>query len=285
MDVTAHYSVKRNALAAFESQFHRPPATRFRHPFRTPVSSSIEARDRYFGGLIGASFGEAFLDRGPVAVSGAASLIPETSRLLINWSRPRRSALASRSRNEEETMLEYHRRRRVTQRCEASATGPLGSGGGRLRQRCSSSTMQSGIASSSRLGAAVRRSERGQIQFFSSLLTMKIGITCYPTEGGSGVVATELGKQLARRGHEIHFITSSIPVRLRCFEPNIYFHEVRPENYPVFLYPPYCLSLAARWPRWRKRTAWMCFTPITPCRTPQARISPSRCCVRAVSAP
>ena len=75
---------------------------------------------------------------------------------------------------------------------------------------------------------------------------MKIGITCYPTEGGSGVVATELGKQLARRGHEVHFITSSVPVRLRCFERNIYFHEVRPENYPVFLYPPYCLSLAAR---------------------------------------
>jgi len=75
---------------------------------------------------------------------------------------------------------------------------------------------------------------------------MKIGITCYPTEGGSGVVATELGKQLARRGHEIHFITSSVPVRLRHFEKNIWFHEVRPENYPVFLYPPYSLSLAAK---------------------------------------
>jgi L-malate glycosyltransferase len=75
---------------------------------------------------------------------------------------------------------------------------------------------------------------------------MKIGITCYPSEGGSGVVATELGKQLARRGHEVHFITSSIPVRLRAFEKNISFHEVRPENYPVFLYPPYCLSLAAK---------------------------------------
>ncbi len=75
---------------------------------------------------------------------------------------------------------------------------------------------------------------------------MKIGITCYPTEGGSGIVATELGKQLARGGHEIHFITSSLPVRLRQFEPNIYFHEVRPENYPVFHYPPYSLSLAAK---------------------------------------
>lgn len=75
---------------------------------------------------------------------------------------------------------------------------------------------------------------------------MKIGITCYPSEGGSGVVATELGKQLARRGHEIHFITSSIPVRLRRFEKNICFHEVRPEDYPVFHYPPYSLSLAAK---------------------------------------
>lgn len=75
---------------------------------------------------------------------------------------------------------------------------------------------------------------------------MRIGITCYPSEGGSGVVATELGKELARRGHEIHFITSSLPIRLRRFESNICFHEVRPENYPVFLYPPYSLSLAAK---------------------------------------
>jgi N-acetyl-alpha-D-glucosaminyl L-malate synthase BshA len=75
---------------------------------------------------------------------------------------------------------------------------------------------------------------------------MKIGITCYPSEGGSGIVATELGKQLARRGHEVHFITSSVPVRLRGFEERICFHEVRPENYPVFHYPPYSLSLAAK---------------------------------------
>ena len=75
---------------------------------------------------------------------------------------------------------------------------------------------------------------------------MKIGISCYPSQGGSGVVATELGQGLAQRGHEVHFITSSLPVRLRHFEHNIYFHEVRPENYPVFLYPPYSLSLAAK---------------------------------------
>jgi N-acetyl-alpha-D-glucosaminyl L-malate synthase BshA len=75
---------------------------------------------------------------------------------------------------------------------------------------------------------------------------LRVGISCYPTEGGSGVVATELGKALARRGHQVHFMTSSIPVRLRSFEENIFFHEVRPENYPVFLYPPYSLSLAAK---------------------------------------
>jgi len=75
---------------------------------------------------------------------------------------------------------------------------------------------------------------------------VRIGISCYPSQGGSGVVATELGKALAARDHEIHFITSSLPVRLREFDRNIFFHEVQPENYPVFLHPPYSLSLAAK---------------------------------------
>jgi N-acetyl-alpha-D-glucosaminyl L-malate synthase BshA len=75
---------------------------------------------------------------------------------------------------------------------------------------------------------------------------VKVGISCYPTQGGSGVVATELGKELALRGHEVHFMTSSLPVRLRRFDRNIFFHEVQPENYPLFLYPPYSLSLAAK---------------------------------------
>ncbi len=75
---------------------------------------------------------------------------------------------------------------------------------------------------------------------------MKIGISCYPSEGGSGIVATELGKALARMGHEVHFITSSLPIRLRHFSENIYFHEVRPDHYPLFVYPPYTLSLAAK---------------------------------------
>lgn len=75
---------------------------------------------------------------------------------------------------------------------------------------------------------------------------LKIGITCYPTLGGSGVVATELGKLLAERGHEIHFITHSIPFRLGKFQRNIYYHEVEVNNYYVFRYPPYDLSLASK---------------------------------------
>jgi N-acetyl-alpha-D-glucosaminyl L-malate synthase BshA len=74
---------------------------------------------------------------------------------------------------------------------------------------------------------------------------MRIGITCYPTYGGSGVVATELGIELAQRGHEIHFITYSPPFRLNdTSEPNIHYHEVEVSNYPLFEYPPYDLALA-----------------------------------------
>lgn len=75
---------------------------------------------------------------------------------------------------------------------------------------------------------------------------LKIGITCYPTLGGSGVVATELGKLLAERGHEIHFITHSIPFRLGKFHKNIFYHEVEVNDYYVFRYPPYDLSLASK---------------------------------------
>ncbi|MGM8211599.1 N-acetyl-alpha-D-glucosaminyl L-malate synthase BshA [Virgibacillus sp. W0430] len=74
----------------------------------------------------------------------------------------------------------------------------------------------------------------------------KIGITCYPTIGGSGVIATELGKLLAKQGYEIHFITSSMPFRLDCTHPNIYYHEVEVNHYPVFQYPPYDLALSAK---------------------------------------
>jgi N-acetyl-alpha-D-glucosaminyl L-malate synthase BshA len=75
---------------------------------------------------------------------------------------------------------------------------------------------------------------------------MKIGITCYPTYGGSGVVATELGIELAQRGHEVHFITYSQPFRLQAPQPNIFFHEVEVSHYPLFDYPPYDLALATR---------------------------------------
>ncbi len=76
---------------------------------------------------------------------------------------------------------------------------------------------------------------------------MKIGITCYPTYGGSGVVATELGIELAQRGHEIHFISYAQPIRLRGDDhANIHYHEVEVSRYPLFDYPPYDLALATR---------------------------------------
>jgi N-acetyl-alpha-D-glucosaminyl L-malate synthase BshA len=77
-------------------------------------------------------------------------------------------------------------------------------------------------------------------------MKLKIGITCYPSVGGSGVVGTELGKLLAERGHEIHFITSGLPFRLNKVYPNIYFHEVTVNQYSVFQYPPYDLALASK---------------------------------------
>ncbi|QKS71118.1 N-acetyl-alpha-D-glucosaminyl L-malate synthase BshA [Paenalkalicoccus suaedae] len=75
---------------------------------------------------------------------------------------------------------------------------------------------------------------------------MKIGITCYPTVGGSGIVATELGLALAEKGHEVHFITSSLPFRLDDSHTNIYYHEVSVSSYAVFQYPPYDLALASK---------------------------------------
>ncbi|WP_055107795.1 N-acetyl-alpha-D-glucosaminyl L-malate synthase BshA [Paenibacillus ihumii] len=75
---------------------------------------------------------------------------------------------------------------------------------------------------------------------------LKIGITCYPTLGGSGVVATELGKLLAEKGHEVHFISHSVPFRLGSYHKNIFYHEVEVSDYYVFRYPPYDLSLATK---------------------------------------
>jgi len=75
---------------------------------------------------------------------------------------------------------------------------------------------------------------------------MRIGITCYPTYGGSGTIATELGKALAVRGHKVHFISYSLPYRLREFNENVSFHEVSMMRYPLFDYPPYSLALSAK---------------------------------------
>ena len=75
---------------------------------------------------------------------------------------------------------------------------------------------------------------------------MKIGIVCYPTFGGSGVVATELGLELSRKGHEVHFITYRQPVRLELLSAQVHFHEVNVPKYPLFHYQPYELALSSK---------------------------------------
>lgn len=75
---------------------------------------------------------------------------------------------------------------------------------------------------------------------------MNLGIVCYPTYGGSGVVATELGQEMARRGHYVHFISYSLPQRLNSFQERVCFHEVEVPTYPLFQYPPYSLALATK---------------------------------------
>lgn len=75
---------------------------------------------------------------------------------------------------------------------------------------------------------------------------LKIGITCYPTFGGSGVIATEIGMAMAQRGHSVHFICASVPMRLNRFMDNIYFHEVETRDYPLFISSQYALSLASK---------------------------------------
>lgn len=75
---------------------------------------------------------------------------------------------------------------------------------------------------------------------------MKIGITCYPVAGGSGIVATELGQQLALRGHEVHFISYSIPFRLDQYQTNVFYHGVETTAYPLFKFPPYESTLSAK---------------------------------------
>lgn len=75
---------------------------------------------------------------------------------------------------------------------------------------------------------------------------MKIGITCYPGVGGSGIIATELGIQMAKKGHEVHFITSKVPFRLTIDHPNIYVHQTDVNSYSVFQYPPYDITISSK---------------------------------------
>lgn len=75
---------------------------------------------------------------------------------------------------------------------------------------------------------------------------LRIGVTCYPSWGGSGIVATELGISMAELGHDIHFITQSMPIRLKRYSDKVYFHEVETHDYPVFLHTPYTISLSAK---------------------------------------
>ena len=75
---------------------------------------------------------------------------------------------------------------------------------------------------------------------------LKIGVVCYPTYGGSGIVATELGKAFADKGHEVHFITYSQPVRLDLYSKNMFYHEVSVSDYPLFEYTPYELTLTSK---------------------------------------
>ncbi|MFM7589701.1 MAG: glycosyltransferase, partial [Bacteroidota bacterium] len=75
---------------------------------------------------------------------------------------------------------------------------------------------------------------------------LRIGMVCYPTYGGSGVVATELGKALALQGHSVHFISNTQPARLDVFRENLYFHEVNMVHYPLFEHSPYVLALTGK---------------------------------------
>ena len=74
---------------------------------------------------------------------------------------------------------------------------------------------------------------------------LRIGIVCYPTFGGSGVLATELANHLAEQGHQVHVLSYAQPVRLNAYNPNLYYHEVQVENYPLFQYQPYELALSS----------------------------------------
>jgi len=102
------------------------------------------------------------------------------------------------------------------------------------------------MAERKRTGGRARTPRRATSPRRTTRRKLKIGISCYAHFGGSGVVASELGRELARRGHEVHLIASRLPFRLRSFEPNLYFHEASPAAYPVFEEAPSNLALATK---------------------------------------
>ena len=103
---------------------------------------------------------------------------------------------------------------------------------------------------------------------------MKVGIVCYPTIGGSGLVATELGANLAALGHEVHFISYSAPFKLKQYERNVFFHSVDPINYPLFNQTLYTFALTAKIMDVRIH-----FAPISPGRFPETILRLSRLCM------
>ena len=106
---------------------------------------------------------------------------------------------------------------------------------------------------------------------------MKIGITCYPMVGGSGILATALGEELARRGHEVHFISYERPFRLPANAPRLHFHPVIINDYQLFKYPDYTLPLSVRMAEVSRDHRWTCCMFTTPCRMPRRRFSRGPC--------
>src|SRR6476646_8180093 len=96
------------------------------------------------------------------------------------------------------------------------------------------------------MGRGVHRARAGGASRTAAMALMNIGIVCYASIGGSGIVATELGKALASRGHRVHILSADMPFRLGSYQPGLTFHRVESPNYPVFREPQYLLSLATK---------------------------------------
>jgi hypothetical protein len=112
---------------------------------------------------------------------------------------------------------------------------------------------------------------------------LKIGITCYPSVGGSGILASTLGEDLARRGHEVHFISYERPFRMPADAPRLFFHPVVINDYGLFKYPDYTLPLSVKMAEVSRDHRWTFFMCITRCLTPPPRFLRARCCRRSNS--